>query len=93
MSENNDFCKVFNDQIVGQVLVMNEDVDGKPAVVIYFTPRNLGICNSAFKFSDNDNGYKQCDNLFYEIDYDKAVAIVSELLAEMKLKPVGEESK
>lgn len=77
-----DFCKVFNSDEFGQILVM-KDVreDGYPAVFVKFIPKGFGLCGPDFAFTDDDEdvAWKKVDKLFDKIDFEKAEALAKEV--------------
>lgn len=72
------FAKLFNDTKYGQILVvLNTCDEGKPQITFSFQPEGLGVCSVAI---NGKNTSEQCfdklDNLFNEIDENKAVEVV-----------------
>lgn len=58
-----DFAKIFNTEY-GQVLVKidsSENDEHEAEVRIYFQPEGLGVCNTAFHFSDWEKAEKAFD--------------------------------
>lgn len=71
------FAKMFESEEYGQVVVMNDDLDGLPAVVVFFQPEGMGVCKAALKFSDDEEGYDKCDAAFEKVDLELAESIIS----------------
>ena len=86
-----DFCKLFEDDLIGQILVVNDDnEDGKPEVKFSFTPKHLGVCSFSVKFPKSDDGYADCDKAFDGMDKETSVIAVRHFLDQMKLTGIGE---
>ena len=85
------FCKLFEDDKIGQILVVNDDnEDGKPEVKFSFTPKNLGVCSFSLKFTEDDKGYADCDNAFNDVDKETSITAVRQFLGDMKLSALGD---
>lgn len=77
------FCKLYREYDIGQILVKidsaeNEDYEAE--VRIYFEPKNLGVCNIAFNYSD----WEKAEEAFESVDEEKAIAIVEQLIEQSK---------
>lgn len=77
-----DFCKVFNSEEFGQILVMKDTrEDGCPTVFVKLIPEGFGLCGPDFAFTDNDDdvAWENVDKLFDKIDFEKAEALAKEV--------------
>lgn len=77
-----DFCKVFNSEEFGQILVMKDTLeDGCPAVFVKFIPEGFGLCGQDFSFDDDDEdvAWEKVDKFFDEIDLEKAEALAKDV--------------
>ena len=74
-----EFCKIFVDETIGQVLVKldSSEEDFKPEVRFYCQPKDLGVCSLALKFTDDDAGWAKAEKAFSEMDKDTAVNAVA----------------
>lgn len=77
-----DFAKLFRFDDVGQVLVKLDDSEDGPEVRVYFQPKGLGVCSTAFTFKPDDleDENDKAEKAFDLIDEEKAHAIVTEVL-------------
>jgi hypothetical protein len=67
------FIKLFEFDDIGQVAVMMDtDEDCNPAVKIFFTPPDLGVCCMKLGFQDTDDGWDKQEKAFLMIDSDGA---------------------
>lgn len=80
------FAKLFELEEIGQVLVKLDEEDNGPEVRIYFMPKGLGVCSSAFSFSDDEDesAWDKAEEAFAMVDAEKAEVIVQQIL---KLTP------
>lgn len=74
-----DFCKVFTDEDIGQILVKLDSSDEtfKPEVRFYCQPADLGVCSMALIFTDDDAGWDKAEKAFTEMNKETAVNAVS----------------
>lgn len=87
----NDFAKLYFDEEVGQIVVMNTDTDkGEPAIFIYFQPKGLGVCNKAMIWKDDEAGRKMADEIFVEFTPLMAIQMVKNVLAQSPYKELVE---
>lgn len=63
MAKFTDFAKLFVTEEFGQILVVNDKVNGNPAITIKFKPLGLGITTTSFVFF-GDDARTQCDTYF-----------------------------
>jgi hypothetical protein len=77
--ENNmsKFCKVFEDDVVGQILVkLDSSEDDKPEVRFYAKPPELGVCSLAMVFEDTGLGWKKAEVVFEDMTESTAAKII-----------------
>lgn len=70
-----DFCKVFHDPQLGQILVMR-DTDEEthaPCVQVRNEPPGLGVCQLQISFPDTDQGNDDCREALANMDLETAV--------------------
>lgn len=77
-----DFAKLFRFDDVGQVLIKLDDGEDGPEVRVYFRPKGLGVCSTAFTFKpdEHEDENDKADKAFEMIDENKARTIVTEVL-------------
>lgn len=83
MAKFTDFAKLFDTEEFGQILVVNEKVDGNPAITLKFKPLGLGISTTTFAFF-GDEGRTQCDNYFQGITRDFAINNAFRAMGELE---------
>jgi hypothetical protein len=76
------YCKLFETEKYGQILVMNDTVDdGRPAVKVLFNlSGDFGVCSIDAIFKDSDSGLESADKAFNEMTEEKAYAAVSSVV-------------
>jgi len=80
-----DFAKLFNTEMHGQILVMNDtDENGDPAVIFHFQPEGLGICKCSVNFKTD--AWDAADACFAEVTEESAVSFVAAALAQSVMK-------
>jgi len=63
--DENKFCKTFQSENYGQIVVINdEDSEGKPAVQVFVKPDGYGVCSIFIGFKS----YDERDNCFYNAE-------------------------
>lgn len=77
-----DFAKLFKFDDIGQVLVKVDDGEDGAEVRVYFQPKGLGVCSTAFTFKadEDEDENDKADKAFERIDEAKAYTIVTEVL-------------
>ena len=74
----NEFCKIFEDETIGQILVkIDQSEDCKPEIRFYCQPVDLGVCSLALIYTDDDAGWDKAESEYKEMDKEKALRIVS----------------
>ena len=74
-----DFAKMFQTEL-GQVVVMLQaDDDGAPEVRVFMKPEDMGVCSTAFGYSDDDAGQASADGGFAKFDLAMATACLKEV--------------
>ena len=73
------FARIFYHEKYGQILVVNDTDDGKPAVKVSYIPEDLGVCSTALKFDDTENGYDLADKAFEKMDIEMVLIMVLEV--------------
>lgn len=77
-----DFCKLFNSDKYGQILVIADtNSKGHPSVCIKVVPEGMGICSPEYSFTDDDEmvAWEKVDKLFESIDLTMAEKIAEEV--------------
>ena len=77
-----DFAKLFKFDDIGQVLVKIDEEENGVEVRVYFQPKGLGVCSTAFNFkptADKDEN-DVAEEVFESIDEEKAYKIVKGVL-------------
>lgn len=71
------FAKLFEDTPVGQVLVKKgqDPHDDSPEIRFYWEHANVCV-ETALCFEDDDDGHKDCDHAFAQINREAVIAIV-----------------
>lgn len=79
------FAKLYETEEFGQILVKLEQSDGDcvPEVRIYFQPETLGVCSTAFKYEDSDDGWNEAEKYFNEIDQSTAMSTVNGITQQL----------
>ena len=79
------FAKLYETDEFGQILVKLDQSDGDcvPEVRIYFEPENLGVCSTAFKYKDSDDGWDKAEKYFNEIDQSTAMSTVNGVIQQL----------
>lgn len=75
------FCKLFETDTHGQILVLRDEGEEGPEVRFFFRPPGLGTCSAAVGFKATERGEDQADQLLEDITEAKAVDAISELYA------------
>ena len=77
-----DFCKIFQSDEYGQILVVNDtNDDGRPSVQVKFNALSqFGICSIDAVFNDNDAGYAAADKAFKTMTADNAIKAVANVV-------------
>ena len=81
------FAKLFETEELGQIVVIQQINDeDKPEVRIWFDASPLaGICNTAFSYKNNEEGWKRCDRLFNDyLTKEKCCDLVKEARNSMQ---------
>lgn len=76
------FAKLFETE-VGQILVkVDTGEDAMPEVRIYFEPEGLGVCSTAFTWTNESESkqWNNADSAFEELTEEKCVSIVGNVL-------------
>ncbi len=78
------FAKMYETDL-GQILVKQDDREDGAEVRVYFKPENLGVCNLAFNWKDDDSEtqWKKADSVFEKMTKDLAYGIVKTALDSM----------
>jgi len=78
-----DFCKIFNSEKYGQILMVNDsnDEDGKPQVSLSFNClKEFGVCSVNLKFYSFDDA----DSAFEKFDIEMAEYKVKEVVDSLE---------
>ena len=76
------FAKLFETE-VGQILVkVDTGDDTLPEVRIYFKPEDLGVCSTAFTWTNESESeqWDNADSVFEELTEEKCVSIVENIM-------------
>lgn len=76
------FCKLFESEKFGQILVMKDTRDdGAPAVFVKFIPQGMGVCGPDYAFNDDneDDAWDKVDKLFDSITLESCEKIAAEV--------------
>jgi hypothetical protein len=78
------FAKLFQFEDLGQVLVKLDEEESGPEIRLYFQPPGLGVCSSAFSYSDDQHGdaWDKAELAFETMCETRAHSIVSELIEQ-----------
>lgn len=79
----NKFCKLYETEECGQVLVMLDSGDEGPEVRFYFQPVGLGVCAQKLGFTYDDAGWDKAEKAFEKVDEAIAIELVTSLLANI----------
>lgn len=79
-----DFCKIFNHEEIGQILVMHDSGEDGPEIGISFVPEGLGVCRVALKFSNTDKGWDNSEKAFESIGLDTVVESIESTINGLK---------
>lgn len=73
------FCKIFESDTYGQILVMKDIVDGFPAVSVRFVPEGMGLSGPDLKSTheDEDKAWAGVDKVFDSITLHVAESTVA----------------
>lgn len=75
MSKVSTFCKLFETEKHGQILVkLDGNNEGAPEVRFYAAPEGLGVCSVAALYTDDDAGWDRAEEYFARVDQTKAIA-------------------
>ncbi len=76
-----EFAKLFNTKQHGQILAIIDEGDEGPKVRFLFTPPNLGVCQQAMKFNQEDEtGWDKAQTFFDSLDEEKAIEFIKPTL-------------
>ena len=71
------FAKIFQHEKYGQILVTNNEGDtGAPEVRVSYIPQDLGVCDTALKFNDSEEGGDLADKAFEKMDLNLATEMI-----------------
>jgi len=80
----NKFCKLFETEEYGQLLVLfDTNEECKPSVKILFTTNGLGVCSVGPTFEDTEEGWSEAEDLFERLDEDVATNMIRVLVAQL----------
>lgn len=77
-----DFCKLFNSDKYGQILVIADtNSEGHPSVCVKLVPEGMGICSPEYSFTNEDESvaWDKVDKLFESFDLAMAEKIAEEI--------------
>jgi hypothetical protein len=78
------FCKLFDSERYGQLLLMRQESDHDGMEIRCFAqPPGLGVCSVAIGFGDTDAGDGMCDEVFDTIDQAAAERMVKQLFDQV----------
>lgn len=79
------FCKLFESDELGQVLVMlDTDTDEcKPYVIFYCNPEGFGVCSKAVKFEDSKEGFDNAKEFFDSVTEERALSVVQTFIKHL----------
>jgi len=87
-----DFCKIFQSEDYGQILIMNDtNVDDRPSVQIKFNcMEDFGVCSIDAVFNDDDKGHDSADKVFESMTEEKATKAVAKVVDDyLKTESLG----
>lgn len=80
------FCKLYKDDEFGQILVMLDDFECTgPEIRISFAMQGYGICSTALKFSDDEEGWDKAEAGFEEFDFEMAWSTCNSMDKELRV--------
>jgi len=80
-----DFCKIFQSEKYGQILVVNDTNDDyKPSIQVKFNcMADYGVCSVDLIFEDNEDGYIKADKAFETMTEQHAIDAVKNVVDKM----------
>ena len=77
------FCKLFETEKHGQILVKLDEGTGDSIAEVrfYVEPPNLGVCSFAAGFDNEDDAWDKAEAMFEKIDETEAIKAAEGLLA------------
>lgn len=81
-----EFCKIYNSEKFGQMLVMMDlDDKGQPAVFLKFIPAGMGVCDPIFSYSDDDKGtaWDKAEKAYKQMDKDLCESLCQRIIGEL----------
>lgn len=82
-----DFCKIFNSETYGQILVtVGTDDRGTPSVSVMSNPEGCGVCAVSLKFKDEDEtlAWEKADKAFEKFDLQYAESMAEKLTSTVQ---------
>lgn len=81
--ETEKFCKLFQSEAYGQILVkLDQDSNCDPEVRYFFKPKDLGVCSAAIGFQDTNSGWDAAEALFAKTEQGEAETVVADWVAQ-----------
>ncbi len=77
-----EFCKVFDDELIGQILVKldSSDDDFKTEIRIYCKPKDMGVCSIALIYKDTEEGWAKAESTFIKMGKQDAIKIAKNII-------------
>ena len=88
-----DFAKLYQTKKYGQILVVIDEGESGPEIRFSFTPKGLGLCSIATKFTDSSDGWDRAESAFNSIGLMEAVQIVTPTILMIESKSVDMTAK
>lgn len=81
-----DFCKLYQDDEFGQILVMIDDFDAAgPEIRVSFAMSGYGICSEVFKFTDDDEGWDKAEAGFDAFTFEDAWSVCNNIDKQLRV--------
>lgn len=79
------FAKLYETEELGQILIKIDDGEGGPEVRVYFEPKGMGVCSTAYVFSDEATAWDSAEKAFEKLTEQAAADTVKGLLNMLEL--------
>ena len=79
------FCKVFNTEDLGQIMVMKDTGDNGPEVTVYFQPENMNVCSMStyWKNDHADVQWQKCNSTFEMMTKERCIDSVRKVMNDL----------